>query len=37
MAGNVDFKSEIVPPKVKLKYGNPDGDGEFKHAKVPFT
>jgi hypothetical protein len=30
MAGNVDFTLEVVPPKVKLKYGNPDGDGEFK-------
>jgi hypothetical protein len=29
-AGNVEFSLEVVAPKVKLKYGNPDGDGEFK-------
>jgi hypothetical protein len=26
----VSFRAEPVPPAVKLKYGNPDGDGEFK-------
>lgn len=27
---NVEMTLEVVPPKVSLKYGNPDGDGEFK-------
>ena len=26
----VEFTVEPVPPKVKLKYGNPDGDGEYQ-------
>jgi hypothetical protein len=26
----VQLSVEVVPPKVKLKYGNPDGDGEFR-------
>jgi hypothetical protein len=26
----VQFLVEPVPPKVKLKYGNPDGDGEYR-------
>ncbi len=26
----ISFRIEPVPPAVKLKYGNPDGDGEFK-------
>jgi hypothetical protein len=26
----VEVNVEVVPPKVKLKYGNPDGDGEYK-------
>ena len=26
----VEFTAEPVPPKVVLKYGNPDGDGEYR-------
>ena len=30
LGDGVRFSIEPVPPAVKLKYGNPDGDGEFK-------
>jgi hypothetical protein len=26
----IEFSVEPVPPKVKMKFGNPDGDGEYK-------
>jgi len=28
--GGVDFSVEALPPKVAIKYKNPDGDGEYK-------
>jgi hypothetical protein len=30
LAGDIRFTVEPMPPAVKLKYGNPDGDGEYK-------
>jgi RNA polymerase sigma factor (sigma-70 family) len=33
----IEFKAEPVPPKVKLQYGNPDGDGEFQVSVTNVT
>ena len=30
VGANVEFRVEKVPPKKKVKFGNPDGDGEYK-------
>ena len=30
VGAGLEFTVEPVPPKVKLKYGNPDGDGEYQ-------
>src|SRR5262249_34482484 len=30
VGAGVEFTAEPVPPKVALKYGNPDGDGEYR-------
>ncbi|MBA4067130.1 MAG: hypothetical protein C0501_26175 [Isosphaera sp.] len=31
LAGDgVEFRAEVVPPREQLKFGNPDGDGEYR-------
>jgi RNA polymerase sigma factor (sigma-70 family) len=30
VGGGIELTAEPVPPKVALKYGNPDGDGEYQ-------